>query len=204
MRFSVVFMSAALCLGVGTQAVAATPLVNANMGSDFRQPDEDEDVQLVKKKRSSDGDSGERTGLFDYLKASFDFDIELHDDAKDGMLPAWLLGALFNALGGNIWAPMIFYKDVPDSDAKSTMMTLGILSTVLYWIPGVFPFIVPGAWFWGIGIILFLGWTIFLGWFVFPRAIAIAASDAYSQGGGSSSKKKKKKKKVEEDEDDDE
>jgi hypothetical protein len=124
----------------------------------------------------------------DYLKMSFTLSKEeVAQPIKDGRLLEHIVGGLFSSLGGHIWGPMIFYKDVkPDNNEA---MIIGVISTLVgwSWLP-----IVLIAWIpyvgWAVGAVLWVTWiavdlTLQL-WF-FPRALQFAYSDAAGGGGGS-------------------
>ncbi len=166
------------------------------------------------------GDPGDR-GVMDYLKAAVTFsDWDVTPEVEDNKIGSWILGALFATYGGHIWAPMIFFKDVPKNKARTNAMILGVL--------GIFtPVIMCGAFaLLPCAIVPILGWLVYFGglivavatsffvnWYVIPKAITLAYSDAYllpdESGGGSGDdesrpKKKKKKKKKAVDEEDEE
>ncbi|MBI5493545.1 MAG: hypothetical protein HY904_00875 [Deltaproteobacteria bacterium] len=184
---------------------AAAPLVVQGQAGDAQW-----ELVKKKKKKASEDDAEDEDpssrGLMDYFTGSFKFGQEWSEEVEDNLVVTWILGALFSGLGGHIWAPMIFYKDVPDNGAKKNAMILGIIATVLYWIPGVFPLLIPGIYFWTIGFWLFLLWVGIVECFIMPRAVAMATSDAYKLGGdgGDEPKKKKKKKKKKADDEDEE
>ncbi len=212
-------MAGCFTVASGTAHAVAVPLVAE--GSVRANP-----VLLVKSKKakaaeesaSEDmGDPADR-GVMDYLKAAITFsDWEVTPEVEDNKIGSWILGALFATYGGHIWAPMVFFKDVPKNKARTNAMILGVL--------GIFtPAIMCGAFvLLPCAIVPILGWLVYFGafitlgaisaimnWYVIPKAITLAYSDAYlmaDEGGGSGDdedrpkKKKKKKKKIVDEED---
>jgi hypothetical protein len=187
------------------------PLANGPVGSG--------QLELVKKKKKAAEDSGEsedpsERGLFSYFKLAFNFDEELAPEVADQALVVWVVSALLGGLGANLWAPMVFFKDTPSNEAKKNATILGVVATILPFLtifPGFFPFVFPGTYFLGAGLVAFLILEVCI-WFsllfLYPRMIQLAYSDAYkigddgSGGGGGGSKKKGKKKKKAESDDD--
>jgi len=124
--------------------------------------------------------------------------VETHPDAADGMVGAWMVGALFSPVGGHLWAPRLFYKDIPANKPSQSSLILGGIATVLPWIL-VFNMVAHGVtatWWWvpwvgwlggsGVQVVLLVvdvavvAALIFLELWLFPRAIHSALSDAYA------------------------
>jgi hypothetical protein len=168
-------------------------------------------LELVKKKKKADAededDDPADRGYGDYMRLAFDFDHELHEEVEENMILQWLLGALLSLVGGHIWAPMIFYKEVPKNAQRKTALIFGALSLVAYGlivVPGFVPFLFPGIYLFFLGGVAFIAlaaFVTFLQAFMFPRMITIAYSDAYKVGGETGSKKKKRRKPVDEEDD---
>lgn len=126
----------------------------------------------------------------------------LHPAVLDGAAAAWLVGALTAALGGHIWAPRVFFKDMPSGHASQQAMILGAVATGLaylfvinlalhvfttfwWWVPYL-------GWIGGsavqVGLLfldaLVLGALLVLEFLLFPRAVQLACSDAYDAAEG--------------------
>ncbi|MEW5849462.1 MAG: hypothetical protein AB2A00_11645 [Myxococcota bacterium] len=169
-----------LSLGVvPTMARAADGVVTAAADA----PSE-HDVELVKKRGGGGGGGGGKEWM-DYLKGVFTMEgPKLHPKVNEKIVVVWGLGSWLSFIGGPIWLPMIMYGDAPDNDAKKAALMLGIIGTILYWVPGVVPFIIPFIWFYGAGLGVALVWWGVVCGYVIPRAVAEAYSDAYAGGGG--------------------
>lgn len=117
-------------------------------------------------------------GVMGYLRDAFTFG-EPWSPAYDFKFLVYSYVCLqFCEFGSALWMPRIYFGDVPDNAAKRSAITLGILATVLAYIPTWVPILIPGFAFFGLGVVAAFLFNLFFHGFLFPRAIAIAMYDA--------------------------
>lgn len=176
------------------------------------------DITTVSRRPSDDDDEEDAAGVstMDYFLTA------LQIRSRDALVPEvgsnitgmWFLGGFLAVVGGHLWAPMVFLKDIPSNEASASARLLGVLATISPWMQLLLiPLMLPLF----ISVIPYVGWVVggvygvccfcpgtllltatnlFFTWWVWPRAISWAYSDAYAQdgeGGGSARKGKKKK-----------
>lgn len=190
----------ALCLGAVPQVAhaQASPLVV--VGQDDGQ-NAGGFTEVKKRKSSDDGDSdGGGKKWF-----AFWFPDDLKPELEEKKWALAIVGMLFGAVGGALWAPLVLGGATFDLEWALPSLIYSILCTAFsfIWILSIFPYI---GWytFWIWFPLSFIGGIVFAGLAVFTGIANLNRPEIELDAGDSGSSKKKKKKSRRSDDDDDE
>jgi hypothetical protein len=154
------------------------------------------------------GDAPKDQPVYAYLVEGLPFiQRAVHGKVWAKFWPAYILSAVTVPVGGLLWVPFIFYKDVPDHPAKTKARILGAIGTAIS-LGGAFFFIFP-ALFSPLILIPVYGWlflavlvmfaAVMTAWWAlvssipvggwFGKIVLLAHSDAYALGKDGAGKK---------------